>query len=242
MWTLRVGLIVAIAGQVAWSFRPSVGLAQTDREALGQQLYEGGCITCHGVDGAGTELGPTLEGVGSASVDFFLSTGRMPLADPGDQPSRQPPSYTPDEIGAIVDYLEPVIDGGPDVPDVAIANGDLARGSELFLNTCAACHGAGAGGDSIGGGQIAPSLSEATPTQIAEALRIGPGLMPVWSEETMGREDAESVAAYLVWLRDNADDGGLQLGRVGPVAEGLVAMVVGIGLILLVIRLTRART
>jgi len=240
-WVLRVGLIAAIVGQVAWSFRPGVGRAQTDEEALGRRLYESGCITCHGVDGAGTDLGPSLEGVGTASVHFYLSTGRMPLANPGDQPSRRPPTYTDDEIAAFVAYLAPLVEGGPEIPDVHIAGADLSRGSQLFLNNCAACHGAGAGGDSIGGGQIAPSLVEPTAQQIVEAIRIGPGLMPRWSETTMEPADADAVAAYLVWLRDNADEGGIQLGRVGAVAEGLIAMVVGLGLILLVIRLTRAK-
>jgi ubiquinol-cytochrome c reductase cytochrome c subunit len=241
MWILRVGLIVAIVGQVAWSFRPSVGRAQTDEEALGQRLFESACITCHGIDGTGTDLGPSLEGVGAASVDFSLSTGRMPLANPGDQPSRRPSVYDDEEISALVAYLMPVVQGGPEIPDVDIVGADLARGAQLFLDNCAACHGAGASGDSIGGGQIAPSLNEASPRQIVEAIRIGPGLMPRWSERTIDASDAEAVAAYLVWIRDNADEGGLQLGRVGAVAEGLIAIVVGIGLILLVIRLTKAK-
>jgi ubiquinol-cytochrome c reductase cytochrome c subunit len=240
-WILRVGLVAAIVGQIAWSFRPPMSRAQTDQEALGRRLYENACITCHGVDGTGTDLGPSLEGVGSASVDFSLSTGRMPLGNPGDQPSRRPPVYDEDEIAAIVAYLSPVVQGGPEIPDVDIAGADLARGSQLFLNNCAACHGAGASGDSIGGGQIAPSLNDATPQQIVEAIRIGPGLMPRWSERTVDASDAEAVAAYLVWIRDHGNEGGLQLGRVGAVAEGLIAMVVGIGLILLVIRLTRAK-
>lgn len=237
---VRVGLVVAIAGQVAWSFGASVSRAQTDEEALGQTLYESGCITCHGVDATGTELGPSLEGVGAASVDFFLSTGRMPLANPGDQPVRRPPVYDDEEIAAIVAYLTPVVQGGPPIPEVDVAGASLPRGAQIFLDNCAACHGAGASGDSIGGGQIAPALDTATDVQIVEAIRVGPGLMPRWSEATMADPDAEAVAAYLVWLRDHGNEGGLQLGRVGAVAEGLIAMVVGIGLILLVIRLTRA--
>ena len=240
-WIVRIGLIAAIVGQVAWSFRPAVSRAQTEQEALGRRLYESGCITCHGIDGDGTELGPTLEGVGTASVDFYLSTGRMPLANPGDQPARRPPTYTDEEIAALVAYLTPVVAGGPAIPDVDVASAELQRGAQLFLNNCAACHGAGASGDSIGGGQIAPSLVEPTALQIVEAIRVGPGLMPRWSERQMEPADADAVAAYLVWIRDNADRGGLPLGRVGAVAEGLIAMVIGVGLILLVIRLTRAK-
>ena len=239
-WVLRIGLIGAIVGQVAWSFRPAPSHAQTEQEALGRQLYENACVTCHGIDGSGTELGPSLEGVGTASVDFYLSSGRMPLANPGDQPQRRPPLYSEEEIAAFVAYLRPVVEGGPEIPDVDITDVDLQRGTQIYLNNCAACHGAGASGDSIGGGQMAPSLNEPTALQIVEAIRIGPGLMPRWSERQMQPDDADAVAAYLLWLRENADEGGLPLGRVGAVAEGLIAMVVGIGLILLVIRLTRA--
>jgi ubiquinol-cytochrome c reductase cytochrome c subunit len=239
-WTLRVGLITAIVGQVAWSFRPSIGAAQTDQQRLGQTLYETACITCHGVDGGGTELGPTLEGVGTASVDFYISTGRMPLANPGDQPHRRPPVYDDVERAAIVAYLEPIVAGGPEIPDVDIAGADLARGAQLYLDNCAACHGTGASGASIGGGQIAPQLTAPNEREIVEAIRIGPGLMPVWSEAAMAEIDAEATAAYLLWLRDDARQGGIQLGRVGAVAEGLIAIVVGLGLILLVIRLTRS--
>src|SRR3712207_3999421 len=107
-WVLRIGLIGAIVGQVAWSFRPAPSHAQTEQEALGRQLYENACVTCHGIDGSGTELGPSLEGVGTASVDFYLSSGRMPLANPGDQPQRRPPLYSEEEIAAFVAYLRPV--------------------------------------------------------------------------------------------------------------------------------------
>jgi ubiquinol-cytochrome c reductase cytochrome c subunit len=166
----------------------------------------------------------------------------MPLANPGDQPVRQEPAFTPEEISAVVAYLSRVAPGGPAIPVVSTDGGDLAAGAELYLNNCAGCHGAGASGDSVGGGQIAPALDEATPVQIAEALRIGPGVMPKFGEQTFDNGDVESLSAYLVWLRTNGSEGGLQLGRVGAVAEGLVAIVIGLGLLLLVIRLTGTKT
>lgn len=239
---VRIGLLAALVGQLAWSFRPGPSLAQTDEERLGRDLYESACTTCHGIDGLGTANGPSLRAVGTASVHFNLSTGRMPLANPADQPHRRPPVYADEEIAAIVAYLEPIVRGGPDIPDVSIEGADLARGSQLFLDNCAACHGAGATGDSIGGGRIAPTLMVPDPTQIVEAIRIGPGPMPAWTERSLEPADAEAIAAYLVWLRDEGDAGGLQLGRVGAVAEGLVAIVVGLGLILLVIRITGSKT
>jgi ubiquinol-cytochrome c reductase cytochrome c subunit len=239
---LRIGLLLALLGQIAWSFRPEPSRAQTDQQAQGQALYEANCSTCHGLQGEGTANGPSLQNVGPAAVDFMLSTGRMPLANPGDQPVRDEPKFTPAQTAAIVAYVETIAPGGEPIPTVDPAAGDLARGAEVFLNTCAGCHGAGATGDSVGGGQIAPTINPADPTQIGEAIRIGPGLMPRFGPETIDQADLDSLAAYLLWIRDHGEDGGLQLGRVGAVAEGLVIVVVGLGLMILFLRLTGAKT
>ena len=239
---LRIGLLLALLGQIAWSFRPEPSRAQTDQQAQGQALYEANCSTCHGLQGEGTANGPSLQNLGPAAVDFMLSTGRMPLANPGDQPVRAEPKFTPEQTAAIVAYVETIAPGGEPIPTVDPAAGDLARGAEVFLNTCAGCHGAGATGDSVGGGQIAPTINPADPTQIGEAIRIGPGVMPRFGPETIDQADLDSLAAYLLWIRDHGEDGGLQLGRVGAVAEGLVIVVVGLGLMILFLRLTGAKT
>jgi ubiquinol-cytochrome c reductase cytochrome c subunit len=239
---LRTGLLLAVLGQLAWSFRPLPSNALTDQEALGKDLFETSCTTCHGIDGAGTNLAPTLRGVGSAAVDFYLSTGRMPLADPTAQPARHAPAFTPDQIAAIVSYVRTLGPGGPDIPAVDAQAGDLPLGGQLFLQNCAACHGAEGVGDSIGGGQIAPPLNEATDVQIAEAIRIGPGSMPEFGERTLTPSDVDALARYVVWIRTNGNDGGVQLGRVGAVAEGLIALVIGLGVLILVIRLTGSKT
>src|SRR6202035_4461560 len=48
--------------------------------APGQTLFELNCSSCHGVDATGTDRAPNLQGLGPATVDFWVSTGRMPLA------------------------------------------------------------------------------------------------------------------------------------------------------------------
>ena len=58
----------------------------------------------------------------------------------------------------------------------------------------------------------------------------------------MSDDDVNSLARYLLWIRDNGKEGGLQLGRVGAVAEGLMAVVIGLGIMVLVIRLTGSTT
>jgi ubiquinol-cytochrome c reductase cytochrome c subunit len=238
---LRIGLLAAVLGQIAWSFRPVTTTAQTDQVREGQSLYETNCTTCHGLQAEGTGNGPSLQGLGPASVDFMLSSGRMPLANPKDQPMRSEPKFTPEQIDAIVAYVATIAPGGEPIPTVTPGDGNLATGSETFLNNCSACHGAGATGDSVGGGQIAPSLRPPTATQIGEAVRTGPGVMPRFGTKTIDEHDLNSLAAYLLWIRDHGDQGGLQLGRVGAVAEGLVAVVVGLGLLVLVVRLTGSK-
>lgn len=238
---LRLGLPLAVLGQIAWSFVPGPSSAQTDLEARGQALYEANCSTCHGLDAAGTANGPSLQAVGQASVDFMLKSGRMPLANPADQPQRGEPRFTPEEIGALVAYIASIAPGGPAIPRVDASAGHLPLGAQAFLDNCSGCHGAGASGDSVGGGQIAPSLYPADATEIGEAVRIGPGVMPRFGPATIDQDELDSLAAYLLWLRDNGNEGGLQLGRVGAVAEGLVAVVVGLGLLVLVLRLTGSK-
>ncbi len=222
---------------------PPAVLGQVDEEAArGFDLYVAGCSTCHGVMGEGTGRGPPLVGVGPAAVDFMLSTGRMPLADPDAQPVRNPPKYSPGEIASIVAYVASLGPGGPEIPVVAPDNGDLARGRQVYAANCLACHGAAAQGASVGGGAIAPSLHVSSPVQLAEAARIGPGVMPLFDEEVISEEDMNSLARYVLALRTGQDRGGLGLGHVGPVIEGLVGWLVGLGLLVVVIRLTGTRT
>jgi ubiquinol-cytochrome c reductase cytochrome c subunit len=180
--------------------------------------------------------------VGPAAVDFMLSTGRMPLADPDEQPVRNPPKYSPEEIAAMVAYFASLGPGGPEIPVVTAEEGDPARGRQVYAANCLACHGAAAQGASVGGGAIAPSLGQSTPVQLAEAARIGPGVMPLFDEGVISEEDMDSLVRYVMSLRAGQDLGGLGLGHVGPVVEGLVGWLVGLGLLVVVIRLTGSRT
>jgi ubiquinol-cytochrome c reductase cytochrome c subunit len=209
----------AIAGLATFTGAAQSPSAQDDDP--GESLYLSGCASCHGVDGEGVEdRGPSLLAEGRASVDFVLRTGRMPLASPDVLPRRGPVRYSEAEIVALVDYAG-ALGEGPDIPSVDIEAGDLAVGGELYRLNCAACHVASGSGAAIGGGRYAASLMESTPTQIGEAILIGPGAMPVFGTFT----DAEinSVAAYVVDLQDMDTTAPEDFGGAGPVAEGLAA-------------------
>ena len=208
----------------------------------GARLFAVGCASCHGPQGEGTENGPSLVGVGPAAVDFMLSTGRMPLSDPDQEPTRQAPEYSPAQIEALVTFVGSLGPGGEAIPFVSPEAGDLSLGRDLYSANCLACHGAGGQGASVGGGQIAPSLQRATPVQVAEAVRIGPGPMPPFSDQLIDQRELNSLVRYVMDLRTETNPGGLDLGRVGPVVEGFVGWVVGLGLLLLVIRLTGTKT
>ena len=197
--------------------------------ARGEELYLTGCVSCHGTGGAGTNLAPTLVNVGAASADFYLTSGRMPAAQPEPfQPPRKQPAYTPDEIDALVAYVASLGEG-PAIPDVNIAGADVARGGVLYRANCAACHQSAGAGGALSYGNSAPPLKDATSTQVVEAMRIGPGQMPVFNDTTMPAEDATNIAAYVEYLHAPNDRGGEALGGNGPVPEGLVALLVGLG-------------
>ncbi len=204
--------------------QPSPGLV-----AQGESLYLTGCVSCHGAGGTGTDLAPTLINVGAASASFYLTTGRMPAAQPLPyQPPRKQPAYTSDEIDALVAYVAS-LGTGPAVPEVDIAGADVAHGGVLYRANCASCHQSAGAGGALSYGQSAPHLKYATSTQVVEAMRIGPGEMPVFNETTLSDEDAVNIAAYVEYLHAPDDRGGAALGGNGPVPEGLVALLVGLG-------------
>lgn len=189
---------------------------------LGRTLYRTHCTSCHALDGAGVEgRGPTLQAEGEASVDFVLRTGRMPMADPNMQAQRGPVQFTEEEIVALVAYAG-AFGEGPAIPDVDIAAGDLGAGGEVYRLNCAACHTASLVGAAIGGGRAAPSLMQSTPTEIGEAVLVGPGAMPVFGDLT--EQDRNDLAAYIVDLQERNREVELRdFGGVGPVGEGLAA-------------------
>jgi ubiquinol-cytochrome c reductase cytochrome c subunit len=195
---------------------------------------------CHAPDASGSPRGPDLRSRGSALVDFVVSTGRMPLASPTERERRHAVRYSAAEVRALVGYASTLV-RGPAVPTVDLAGVDLAAGGAVFRSQCAACHQAAGGGGALAHGAEAPPLLAATPVQVVEAMRTGPGNMPAFDDRTISPKQADQVAAYVRYLQHPKDPGGLDLGHLGPVPEGLVAWSVGLVALLVVARLLGTR-
>ena len=197
----------------------------------GQRLYVNSCASCHGTAGEGTAVGPDIRSVGAAGIDFVLRTGRMPLGDPDAPDWDQQPQFTEEQIAALVAYTSAFV-SGPEIPDVVADPADLHRGWELYVNNCAACHGATGGGGAIGGGFVAPGLGRSDPLIVAEAVTVGPGVMPHFR---FNQADLNALAGYVQHLRNQPSPGGLPIAGAGPVPEGLIAALIGVaGMVLLV--------
>lgn len=206
--------------------------------AHGKQLYGQYCISCHGANGQGvphgrtigggpqraqqqqTGIGPSLRGVGALAADFYLRTGYMPLHRVGDQPRRARVLFDDAEIKALVAYVASLGEG-PAVPKPHPDRGSLSEGLHLFTNRCAGCHQVVAQGGVVSGA-LPPPLVDATDVQIAEAVRIGPYVMPKFSTKAITNRQLDSIVRYVDWVKHPDNRGGWAIGDVGPVPEGLV--------------------
>jgi ubiquinol-cytochrome c reductase cytochrome c subunit len=235
---LPAGIVIVLAligTGLMWAALAPTGSAEgsaasNEQIRMGRALYLAGCSSCHGLGGQGGNQAPSLIGVGPAAVDFQLSTGRMPLAKPAAQAERHTPKYTQtqiDQISAYIGSLAP----GPQEPDPAtLTNGaSIAEGGALFRTNCAQCHQAAGQGGALSYGKHAPDLGEATPKQIYEAVRTGPESMPVFDDGQLSDQQVASIIKYVNFVTHPNDPGGNPIGHYGPVPEGLVAIIIGLG-------------
>jgi ubiquinol-cytochrome c reductase cytochrome c subunit len=227
----RVALVVLVLAL------PSAAAA----EPTGRQLYLEGCASCHGFSAHGVPgVGPDLHGAGAAAADFYLSTGRMPLdVATGEQPLRGQPAYPRAEIRALVHYVGSL--GGQKIPAVDLSSGDLSAGQHAYTVYCAGCHQVmGQGG--VVTGAVPPPLDDTTPTELAEAVRVGPYLMPAFDRSEIDQRTLDSIALYVqTVVKHPPDHGGWGIGHIGPVPEGMIAWLLAGGVLLLVTRLIGER-
>ncbi|MFF4271751.1 c-type cytochrome [Streptomyces sp. NPDC001536] len=244
-------LALAATGGLYAAFAPA-DKAQADETAQsltieeGKKLYAVGCASCHGTGGQGTTDGPSLVGVGAAAVDFQVGTGRMPAQQPGAQVPKKKVIYTQAEIDQLAAYISS-LGAGPAIPtenEYSPDGADIAKGGELFRTNCAQCHNFTGKGGALTHGKFAPSLEGVSPKHIYEAMQTGPQNMPSFPDTTLSEQNKQDIIAYLDAVNgdDTESPGGLELGGLGPVSEGLFAWVFGLGSLIAVAVWLAART
>jgi ubiquinol-cytochrome c reductase cytochrome c subunit len=245
-------LALACTGGLYAVFAPA-SKAQADETAQslaideGKKLYAVGCASCHGTGGQGSSDGPSLVGVGAAAVDFQVGTGRMPAAtSQGAQVPKKKVVYTQAQIDQLAAYIAS-LGAGPSVPTEAQygpEGADIAKGGELFRTNCAQCHNFTGKGGALSKGKYAPSLEDVDPKHIYEAMQTGPQNMPSFPDTTMSEQNKKDIIAYLHAVNgdETTNPGGLELGGLGPVTEGLFAWIFGLGLLIAVAVWVAART
>ena len=240
---IPISALVLWAGTAAGHPAPQVSLGPSTPSdlAFGRTVYEERCATCHGPGAGGTVQGPPIVGLGPAAYDFMMSTGRMPLDQPGAQAKRRRPVLSPAEIRAVIDFLTSLGPPGTPIPRVDVAAGNLSEGEQLYQANCAPCHSTSGNGGAVGQ-LVAPTVHQATTTQVAEAVRIGPGTMPRFGEASLDQSQLNSLVRYVVYLRNPIDRGGSGLDHVGPLIEGFVGLGIGLGLIVVITRYIGTRT
>ena len=236
---LLIGLVAAGGASAAVSTVANAEPgASSHSQALstqdGAELFRANCASCHGLNAEGTENGTSLIGVGAASVNFQVMTGRMPMAFQGPQALQREPQFTQEQSDAMGDWVA-TLAPGPERPsdellDTAqVDDHGIAEGAELFRINCAMCHNVAGAGGALTEGKFAPALHDIDAAHIYEAMLTGPQNMPVFNDNNINPEQKRQIIAYLHYLDDNPSVGGFDLGSLGPVSEGLFIWIFGLG-------------
>ena len=125
---------------------------------------------------------------------------------------------------------------GPAIPsasDLDTSDADLATGGVLFRTNCAQCHNFAGRGGALSDGKYAPSLMNATPREIYEAMLTGPQNMPNFPNSSLDVKSKQEIIKYIDHLQTATAPGGFELGSYGPVTEGVFIWTAGLGALLL---------
>ncbi len=234
---LLLGLLVT-GGLYAVGTTANQAKAQTESFSAtdvreGEKLFAANCATCHGMGAGGSTAGPSLVGVGAASVDFQVGTGRMPMQMNGPQAYKKPVQFNDEQTRQLAAYVAS-LGPGPAIPEGEVLDeqGNAAKGGELFRTNCAMCHNAAAAGGALTRGKFAPALADVSGKHIYEAMVIGPQNMPVFSDANIDPEGKRDIITFLKQIESNGSPGGADLGALGPVSEGLFVWIAGLGVII----------
>ena len=211
-------------------------------QPLGEALYMQNCASCHGTSADGVPQAetnaayPNLRGLGPATIDFWVESGRMPASNPRDvQALRKQARLNHAQALAIAAWVNSLSPATPFVPTVHnISSANVSDGFSLFALNCAACHTITGSGDALAKNTYAPTLRNVPSTQVVEAIRTGPGNMPRFTGN-LSDAQVRNIVAYVTGYVQHPDNpGGFGLGGLGPVAEGFVGLALGVGLLALI--------
>ena len=236
---IMIGLVTTGGAYALFSSTASAETSSVNTQASvdeGKKLFSSNCATCHGLNAEGVDgVGPSLYGVGAASVSFQVGTGRMPLANQGPQAEKKPVQFTNEQVSSLAEYVAS-LSPGPAIPSAKYlqADGNASTGAELFRINCAMCHNVAGAGGALTQGKYAPALSGVLPVHIYEAMVSGPQSMPVFNDTNLTPTQKTDIITYLKYLDKNPSPGGFDLGSLGPVSEGLFIWIFGLGAIVAV--------
>jgi ubiquinol-cytochrome c reductase cytochrome c subunit len=247
-WIALAWLLVGLVMTALAAAQPQSGIVRPTYEPpaptlrLGAQLYAGNCSSCHGIAGVGIArarpgagdiagAGPPLIGVGARAADLYLRTGFMPLRNIHAEPSNERVLFSNKEIQSLIKYVAS-LGAGPGIPHPEPAKGSLATGLQLFTDHCAGCHQALARGGFVTGALV-PPLQDLSSTTIAEAVRVGPYLMPAFSTKQIPNAQLNSIIKYVQWTNHPVNHGGWGIGNLGPIPEGLITWWIAVPLLLI---------
>jgi len=255
-WIAAVTAIAAFGAAGTALAQPQSGIVRPTTEpstpsvALGQELFEGNCASCHGFagqgiskprPGAGGIMGaaPPLRNVGALAADFYLRLGLMPLSSIHDEPGNDRVLFSNKELKALTEYIAS-LGPGPGIPHPDPSSGDISQGQQMFTQHCAGCHQVDAEGGFVTGAKV-PPLQGIKATQIAEAVRIGPYEMPSFSSKQISNAQLNSIIKYVLSTNHLDNRGGWRIGNIGPIPEGLVTWWIAVPLLIIVCVLVSRR-
>ena len=234
---LLIGLVATGGAYAAFTTSATAATPASSQAQVseGKKLFEANCASCHGIGAVGTSgVAPSLVGVGSAAVDFQVGTGRMPMAASGPQAEEKPTQFTNTQIAALAAYVASLAPG-PSIPTAdSLKGGNVSTGAELFRVNCAMCHNVAGAGGALTEGKYAPPLTGVSAKHIYEAMVTGPQNMPVFNNLNITPKDKAAIIAYLQYLDSHPSPGGLDLGNLGPVSEGLFVWIFALGAVVVV--------
>jgi len=209
--------------------------------ALGEALFMQNCASCHGTQADGipangtTGAYPDLVGLGPATVDFWVASGRMPAANPRSvEATRRIPRLNAAQATAIAAWVNSLSPSYPYIPTPHLKNANVSDGAALFALNCAACHTIEGDGDALASSTFSPSLRHIPAYQVVEAIRTGPANMPRFTGNLSDQQVLDITKFVTTAIEHPVNPGGFGLGGLGPVAEGFVGLLLGVGLLILV--------